>query len=123
LVARNGGAAQWRNPSEVHVMTPERKAEIDAAVEEILGPKPLPKPKVVTRDDLGTVRDADVHVSRVDPNTSGDNRVIEVRRPDYVTINIPEWERQQAEKLEERRERRRLDPCRLGLYGPIDDDE
>lgn len=91
---------------------------------ELFGDTVLPRPKVVTRDDLGTVRDADVHVSRTDPNTaSGQDKVVEVRRPDYVTINIPEWERQQADKREERRWRRNLDPYRLGLYGPTDDDE
>jgi hypothetical protein len=84
----------------------------------------MPKPKVVTRDDLGTIRDADVHVSRTDPNAAdGHHRTIEVRRPDYVTINVAEWERQQRDKLEERRWRRSLDPCRLGIYGPTDDDE
>jgi hypothetical protein len=91
---------------------------------ELLGETVLPRPKVVTRDDLGTVRDADVHVSRADPNTAnGQDKVVEVRRSDFVTINIPEWERQQEEKREERRWRRNLDPYRLGLYGPTDDEE
>ena len=105
-------------------LTPERKAELWLFWEDLLGPMPMPKPKVVTRDDLGTIRDADVHVSRADPNAvDGVHRTVEVRRPDYVTINIPEWEWQQEEKRKEREERRRLDPYKLGLYGPTDDDE
>jgi hypothetical protein len=76
-------------------VTPERKAELIAALEELIGPRPMPKPKVVIRDD-DIVRDADPHVSRADPN--------------YV-------------ESEERLRRRALDPCRLGLYGPIDDED
>ena len=91
---------------------------------ELLGKTVLPKPKVVTRDDLGTIRDADVHVSRADPNTaSGQDKVVEVRRPDYVTINVAEWERQQEDKRADREWRRNLDPYKLGIYGPTDDEE
>jgi hypothetical protein len=106
-------------------LTPERKAELWAELwEDLLGPMPMPKPKVVTRDDLGTIRDADVHVSRADPNATGDqHRTIAVRRPDYVTINIAEWEWQQEEKRQERLERHRLDPVKYGHWGPTDDDE
>ena len=103
--------------------TPEKRAEIDAALEEILGPVPLPRPKaVVVKDQV--VRDADVHVSKADRNysTSTDGAVA-VRRPDYVTINMAAYEEQRAERAEERRRRRELDPYRLGLYGPVDDDE
>jgi hypothetical protein len=98
--------------------------EQETLIFELLGMNVLPRPKVVTRDDLGTIRDADVHVSRADPNTaSGQDKVVEVRRPDYVTINIPEWERQQEEKRQERQWRHNLDPYKLGLYGPTDDEE
>jgi hypothetical protein len=48
-------------------MTPERKAQIMRELEPILGPPPVPKPKVVTRNDVGTIRDADVHISRLIP--------------------------------------------------------
>jgi hypothetical protein len=69
-------------------MTPERKAQIMRELEPILGPPPVPKPKVVTRDGVGTIRDADVHISRADPNAiDGQERKVEVRRPEY------EWER------------------------------
>ena len=103
-------------------LTPARKAEIKAELEEILGPAPRPKPKVVTRDDV-TVRDADVHVSRADVNAGGADRVVAVRRPEYVTINMEAYERQRAERAAERRRRRELDPYRLGLWGPIEDDD
>jgi hypothetical protein len=99
-------------------LTPERKAEIRAIVDEIVGPTPMPRPKVVARNDLGTVRDADVHVSRADPNAPGGDRVVEVRRQDWVTIDIPEWERQQAEKRRERQYKHDLDPFDYGTYGP-----
>ena len=105
-------------------ITPERKAEIRALVEEVCGPTPQPRPKVVTRDDAGTVRDADVPVSKADRNyPTSDAGVVHVRRPDFVTINIAAWEEQQAEKRRYKRYLRELDPCRLGLYGPIDDDD
>jgi hypothetical protein len=99
-------------------------AEQKKMILELFGDNFLPKPKVVTRDDLGNIRDADVHVSRADPNTaSGQDKVVAVRRPDYVTVNIPAWEQQQADKRAEREWRRNLDPYKLGLYGPTDDEE
>jgi hypothetical protein len=102
-------------------MTPERKAEVDAEaeriLEEVLGPLPMPKPNVVTRDDLGTVRDADVHVSRADPNADGTDKVVPVRRPDWVAINYAAYEAQRADKAAWRRYIRGLDPYRLNLYG------
>jgi hypothetical protein len=101
-------------------ITPERKAEIFAELDAMFGP-PRPKPKVVTVDAVA-VRDADVHVSRADRNAEGTDRVVEVRRSDWVTINMAAYERQCAERAAERRERRALDPCRLGLYGPTDDE-
>lgn len=105
-------------------LTPQEEAEIDANLERLWGPIPIPKPKVVKREDIPEpVRDADVHVSKADVNTEGTDRVVEVRRPDYVTINIPAWEEQQAWKQEEKRRRRELDPYRLGLWGPVDYDD
>ena len=100
-------------------MTPERKAEIEARLEALLFPKPLPKPKVVARNDLGEIRDADVHVSRADPNSSGKAEVVNVRRPEYVTVNMWQYESQQVEKAWDREYRRQLDPYRLGLYGSL----
>jgi uncharacterized radical SAM superfamily protein len=39
-----------------------------------------------------------------------------------VTLNIPLWEWQQEQKQAERRRLRELDPYRLGIWGPIDDE-
>ena len=100
-------------------ITPERRAEIYALVDELLGP-PRPKPKVIAVDG-GVVRDADVPVSRADVNSGGAAKVIVVRRPDYVTINQADLERRYAEREAERHRRRQLDPCGLNLYGPIDE--
>jgi hypothetical protein len=94
------------------------KAEVLAIVDDIWGPGP-PKPKVVVADDQ-VVRDAEPHVSKADPNYSkSQGGVVRVRRSDFVTINIGAWEEQMRQKKEERRLRRALDPCRLGLYGPV----
>jgi len=104
-------------------VTPERKAELIAALEELIGPKRMERPKVVIRD-ADVVRDADPHVSRADPNYArSDGGVVRVRRNDFVRINMELYEAQQEAKREDRRIRRMLDPCRLGLYGPIDEDE
>ena len=104
---------------------PKRTAELVALLEKALGltPKPKPKPKVVVSEN-GVVRDADVRVSPADPNyRENDGGVVRVRRSDFVTINMELYEAQQEAKREDRRIRRMLDPCRLGLYGPIDEDE
>jgi hypothetical protein len=105
-------------------VSPEKQAEINAEVEEFFRDfygERSPKPKaVVVKDQI--VRDADVPVSRIDPNRS-DDMFVRVRRPDYVTIDMPAYEEQQRWKAEARRRNRELDPNRLGLYGPIDDDE
>jgi len=49
------------------------------------------------------------------------------KRPDWVTVDIAAWEEQQREKRRYKRRYKRylreLDPCKLGLYGPIDDEE
>ena len=104
-------------------VTPERKAELIAALEELIGPRPLSRPKVVTRDN-DIVRDADPHVSRADPNyVQSEQGVVRVRRSDWVTVRVDLWEEQTRQKREERLRRRALDPCRLGLYGPIDDED
>jgi hypothetical protein len=104
-------------------MTPERKAQILRELEPILGPPPVPKPKVVTRSDVGTIRDADVHVSRADPNAvDGQEMKVEVRRPDWVKINMAAYEAQRADEAADRRRDRELDPYKLGLYGPVDDE-
>jgi len=101
-------------------MTPERKAEIRA----LLNPTPKPsKPKVVTSEG-DVIRDAVVRVAPEDPNAKGrDDRVVQVKRADWVTVNIPLWERQQAERARDRQRWRELDPFRLGHWGPIDEDD
>lgn len=99
-------------------------AEVDAILDRIWGPAPpKPKPKVVTSDGE-VVRDATVRVGPADLNyPKSEEGVVRVRRSDYVTIRMDLWEEQQREKRLDRLLRRQLDPCRLGLYGPIDDDD
>jgi|SRR5215831_2811917 len=97
-----------------------QEQEVEAWLEEIEGIKP-PKPKTVVNDGE-VVRDADPRVSRVDPNyPTSDEGVVRVRRSDFVTINMGLWEAQQEQKREDRRQRRMLDPYRLGHWGPADD--
>jgi hypothetical protein len=102
-------------------ITPERRAELKAMIEEAIG-GPLPRvtrPKVVASKIEGEseiVRDADVKVSRIDPNHDGDRGEVSVRRAGFVTINMEAWEEQQRQKAEVRRHRRMIDPCRLGIW-------
>jgi hypothetical protein len=98
--------------------------EVRAILEEIWGPpRPKPKAKVVASDGE-LVRDAMVRVGPADPNyRESDEGVVRVKRNDFVTVRIDLWEEQQRQKAEDRRHRRALDPCRLGLYGPIEDDD
>ena len=104
-------------------VTPERKAELIAQLEEIIGPTPMERPKVVTRDSE-VIRDADPHVSKADPNYARSNEgVVRVRRKDFVTIRMDLYEEQMREKREARRQRRLLDPSRLGHWGPTDEDD
>src|SRR5262245_14495748 len=106
-------------------VSPERVAEIVALLEKALSlkPKPKPKPKVVT-SGAEVVRDADVLVSKNDPNYPGSEEgVIRVRRTDFVTLRMDLWEEQQRQRSEERVRRRALDPCRLGHWGLIDDED
>jgi hypothetical protein len=111
-------------------ISPERDAELEAMAKEIIrdlkgvaSSKITTRPKVVAKEDQ-IIRDANVSVSKADKNfPASDDGMVQVRRPDYVTINIPLWEEQQEEKRRYKRYLRELDPCRLGLYGPIDDDE
>jgi hypothetical protein len=51
------------------------------------------------------------------------DEVVPSHRPGYVTIDIPRWAEQQAEKARYKRYLKELDPCRLGLYGPIEDED
>jgi len=99
-------------------MTPERKAAIRA----ILNPTKPSKPKVVTSEG-DVIRDAVVKVAPEDPNARSGDRVVNVRRADFVTINIAAWEEQQRWKAEDRRRRRELDPFRIGHWGPLDDND
>jgi hypothetical protein len=48
---------------------------------------------------------------------------VEVRRVDWVTVDMELYERQQAQRAAERAQRRAIDPCGLGLYGPVEQDE
>jgi hypothetical protein len=105
-------------------VSPERVAEIVGLLEQALGltPKPKPKPKVVT-SEAKVVRDADVLVSKSDPNYPGsDEGVIRVRRTDFVTLRMDLYEEQQRQRREDRLRRKALDPCRLGLWGSVDDE-
>src|SRR5262245_25332472 len=107
-------------------VSPERTTdELVAMLEKVLGidPQSKPKPKAVVNEGE-VVRDADVRVSPTDPNYwQSDGGVVKVRRSDFVTVRIDLWEEQQAEKREVRRHKRMIDPCRLGLYGPVDDED
>ena len=99
-------------------------AEVDAILDRIWGPAPpKPKPKAVTNDGE-VIRDAIVKAAPSDPNYSrSDDGVVKVRRSPFVTVRMDLWEEQQRWKREDRLRRRQLDPCRLGLYGPIDDED
>jgi hypothetical protein len=111
-------------------VTPERRAELKAMIEKAIG-GPLPRvtrPKVVAskieeEEKSEIVRDADVKVSAVDPNHDGDGGEVRVRRNEFVTVRMDLWEEQQRQKRAERRHRRQLDPCRLGHWGPVDDED
>jgi hypothetical protein len=111
-------------------ISPERDAELEAMAKEILrdlngiaSSKITARPKVVAKEDQ-IIRDANVSVSKADRNyPTSDEGMVKVRRPDYVTINIPLWEEQQRLKAEQRRRNREIDPDRLGHWGPIDDED
>jgi hypothetical protein len=67
-----------------------------------LAPKLKQKPKVVT-SEAKVVRDADVLVSKSDPNYPGsDEGVIRVRRADFVTLRLDLYEEQQHQRREDR---------------------
>jgi hypothetical protein len=109
------------------MMSEDRKmsrAEVKAIIEEIWGPPPKPKPKVVTTE-AGVVRNANVRVSPSDPNyAASDNGVVKVRRSsDFVTIRMDLYEEQMRLKREDRLRRKALDPARLGIWGPTDEDD
>jgi hypothetical protein len=108
-------------------VTPERRAELKAMLEEVMGPCPrVTRPKVVAskiEEKAEIVRDADVKVSTADPNHDDDRGEVRVRRSDFVTVRIDLWEEQQRQKRAEKLYRRQLDPYRLGHWGPDEDDE
>jgi hypothetical protein len=106
-------------------ISPERKAELLAEVRKIIernsGPKPKPRPKVVTSENE-VVRDADVAVSKADPNYArSDEGIVKVRRSNFVTVRMDLWEEQQRQKREDRRHRRDIDPARLGHWDDPDE--
>ena len=85
------------------MLTPEKRAELRARIDAVVGPKPKPpKPKVVICDGV-PIRDADVVVSPKDPNAHhAAAGVVSVRRFDRVTLDLALaerqlWERQQME--------------------------
>jgi bifunctional pyridoxal-dependent enzyme with beta-cystathionase and maltose regulon repressor activities len=108
-------------------ISPKREAELNAVVKEFLRDyyHTVPKPKtVVVKDQV--VRDADVEVSKADKNyPTSEDKVVRVRRPDYVRIDMAAYERQRAEKAAERQRRKweheylNLDPLIWGY----DEDE
>ena len=61
-----------------------KEAEIEAKLEKIIWPKPIPRPKVVCEDGV-IVRDADVHVACGDPNGCTGDEIVSVRRVE------PKW--------------------------------
>lgn len=99
-------------------MTAARNAELFAELEKLTGLKPkpvaLPKPQVVVeRGEV--VRDAEVAVSRSDPNAANANGagIVQVQR---VRINMAAAERQFAEREAAAEARVARDPYRLGLW-------
>lgn len=102
-------------------MTPQKKAEIRARFDAIVGPRPKPKPKVVVSGGR-PIRDVVVGpLSPEDPNNiSTPDGIVRVVRDDFVTINMREYEAQRLadERAQERdrHHRRQLDPYRLGLW-------
>ena len=123
-------------------MTPERKAEVEALLDDILGPEPKPQPPkpMVVVDAGAVVRDADVVVSPRDVNAErrgGDTGAVVRRpgplaepplppmRPGEVRIDLGaaqrQWEINRADRLTDSARRRQLDPCNLGIWGPHDD--
>jgi hypothetical protein len=106
-------------------VSPERVAEIVTLLEQALGlpPKLKPKLKVVT-SEAAIVQDADVRVSPIDPNyPKSDEGIVRVRRSDFVAIRMDLYEEQQRQRREDRQRRRALDPCRLGHWGSVDDED
>jgi len=109
-------------------LTPEQLAELHA----LLGVKPKPrlaKPKVVVSDDR-VIRDADVGpLSPTDPNAKGGKDRVAVRRADgWGEFRVDPayeraWHEREYDKALDRQQRRALDPCRLGLYGPTPDED
>ena len=67
--------------------------------------------------------EAKQEVRTTPPDVSDKDQAVPVRRADWVTVNIAEYERQLADEARYRAYIRSLDPDRLGLYGPVDDDD
>jgi hypothetical protein len=124
-------------------MTPERKAEVEALLDDILGPEPEPqppKPRVVV-DAGAVVRDADVVVSSGDVNAKrrGGDTGVSVRRamppplepplpplrPGEVRVDMAAYTARrllaEADREAERRQRREIDPFGYGHWGPRDE--
>src|SRR5260370_38763709 len=93
------------------------RAEVKAIIREIWGPPPpKPKPKVVV-EEAEVIRDAEVRVSKSDPNYPGsDEGVVKVRRSDFVTVRRDLYEEQMRQRREDRLRRREIDPFRMGHW-------
>jgi hypothetical protein len=106
-------------------MTPERRAELEAELDAMLGPPPIPKPKVVATDGV-VIRDADVVVSPRDKNARyRGSETVAVRRADYVAVNMEaataEWWNNVQARETQRHLRREADPFGYGHWGPTDE--
>jgi hypothetical protein len=127
-------------------MTPERKAQLEAELDEFfrlnpIEPTPLPpprrkppsqvralpKPTIVAEAGV-IIADADVVVSPLDPNASQPQpKLVRVRRPDWVTINMDEYARQRAERewneaqAQQQRQSLRESDC-MNIWGTHNDD-
>jgi hypothetical protein len=109
----------------VMTISPERMAEIQAVLDEIIGPRPKPKPKVVVSDGV-PIRDADVVVSPKDPNARcGRAETVFVRRADYVAVNMSAADAKYHDNLRAQEDQRRLrkeaDPIGMGHWGRHDE--
>jgi hypothetical protein len=101
------------------------KADVDALLDRILGPMPIPKPKVVVSEGQ-VIRDADVAVSPADRNSRyGTCDVVQVR------VGDPGWLKPSAEEEQiiaqnraratNAKLRQEADPFGWGHWGPTND--
>lgn len=122
-------------------MTPERKAEVEALLDDILGPEPEPqppKPKLVAETGI-VVRDVETAVAPGDPNAQrrgGETRVSVRRAPALerplpplrlgeVRVDMAAYTArrliEEADREADRAHRRAIDPFGYGHWGPRDE--